>query len=154
MGSTVGKLSEITDEGLFERLATAILRQARPEYSGLLLPGVNAEGKTVKSPLDGIYFVPAADPPHLIAVHHTTCKRDALKAKWLYDPTSVSPRSRRGATKPPGDLIKTANIVAEERMRQPSLRATLILTTNQEPAEDLDRETFAAGKTLGIEVDI
>jgi hypothetical protein len=31
----------------FERLATAILREAEPQYASLLHPGVNKEGKTV-----------------------------------------------------------------------------------------------------------
>jgi hypothetical protein len=52
--TTVKLLSEMSDEGLFERLATAVLREADPRYSALVHPGVNADGKTVKSPLDGI----------------------------------------------------------------------------------------------------
>ena len=43
----------MTDEAAFERLATAILREAQPEYASLLHPGVNSEDKTVKSPVDG-----------------------------------------------------------------------------------------------------
>jgi hypothetical protein len=64
---TVQALAAITDEGLFERLA--ILREANPNYTSLVHPGVNVAGKTVKSPLDGICFVQGADPPHMIAVH-------------------------------------------------------------------------------------
>jgi hypothetical protein len=73
MSDTIRKLSEMTEESAFERLATAILREARPEYSSLLHPGVNSEGKTVKGPVDGIAFVLGAKPCHLIAAHHTTC---------------------------------------------------------------------------------
>jgi hypothetical protein len=72
-------LAEITDEGLFERVATAVLRIAESRCTALSHPGVNAEGKTRKSPLDGIGFVPDADPPHLIAVHHTTTPAASLK---------------------------------------------------------------------------
>ena len=32
-GETVRKLSEITDDAAFERLATAVLREAKPEYA-------------------------------------------------------------------------------------------------------------------------
>lgn len=38
----------------------------------------DAAGKTVKSPLDGFCFVRGANPPHLIAVHHTITARDSL----------------------------------------------------------------------------
>jgi hypothetical protein len=55
--TTIGKLAEMTDQAAFERLATAILLEAEPQYASLLHPGVNEEGKTVKSPVDGIGFV-------------------------------------------------------------------------------------------------
>src|SRR5258708_1681172 len=148
------KLSEMTDEAAFERLAMAILRQARPEYAALLHPGINSASKTVKGPVDGIGFVPGAKPPHMVAAHHTTCKRDDLRKKWLRDPAIVASRKRHRPTMPAGDLIKTAKIVADEKQRNPSLRATLVLTTNQEPPEDLVRETHSAGEAFGLEIDI
>ena len=154
MVTTVQKLSEMTDEAAFERLATAILRHVRTEYAGLLHPGVNSSGKTVKSPVDGIAFVLGAKPPHMIAAHHTTCKRDDLRKKWLHDPATVTPRKGKRPTMPAGDLIKTADIVDSEKKREPTLRATLILTSNQEPSEDLVRDTEAAGRARGFEVDI
>jgi hypothetical protein len=76
---TVSDLANITDAAVFELLATAVLREADADYASLAHPGVNPEGKTVKSPLDGIGYVLAAEPPHIIAVHHTTCKRDDLE---------------------------------------------------------------------------
>jgi hypothetical protein len=153
MSLTVLKLAEITDEGLFERLATAILRK-QPDYASVLHTGVNAEGRTVAAPLDGICFVPGADPPRFIAAHHTTCKRDDLKAKWLHRPATA--KSKRGGktTKPPGDVVKTAEIATEERGRNIRLRVTLVLTTNQEPTVELVRDTIAAGVAAGIEIDI
>jgi hypothetical protein len=84
-GTTEQALASIGDEGLFERLATAILRNASPLYESLAHTGVNAAGKTIKSPLDGICFVYGSDPRHLIAVHHTTTARDGLEGKWLHD---------------------------------------------------------------------
>jgi hypothetical protein len=43
---TTRVLAHITDAGQFERLATAVLRQANPMlYSNLTHPGMNAEGK-------------------------------------------------------------------------------------------------------------
>jgi hypothetical protein len=99
---TVRKLSEITDEGAFEGRATAILREAQPEYASLLHPGINSAGKTVKAPVDGIGFVLGAEPPHMIAAHHTTCKRDDLPKKWLHDPATVTPRKGGRPTMPAG----------------------------------------------------
>lgn len=58
---TAGKLAAMTDQGAFERLATAILREANPVYRLLTHQGVNARGKTVKSPLDGILFIGGAN---------------------------------------------------------------------------------------------
>lgn len=144
----------MTDDAAFERLATAILREAQPEYSSLLHSGVNSEGKTVKAPVDGIGFVMGTNPRHMIAVHHTTSKRKDLKKKWLHDPATVKPRKGRSRTMPAGDLVKTAEIIAAERERDSVLRATLVLTTNREPPEEVVRDTYAAGKSQGIEVDI
>src|SRR5687767_5166973 len=83
---TVRKLADMTDAGAFELLATAVLRQSDLRLRSLSHPGVNADGKTVKSPVDGIAFVPGASPRHLIAVHHTICAAKDLEKKWLYDP--------------------------------------------------------------------
>ncbi len=151
---TAQALSAITDEGLFEQLATAILREAEPLYTFLVHPGVNVDGKTVKSPVDAICWVPGADPPHMIAVHHTITARDELEGKWLHDPALVKSRKATGPTAPPGDLLKTAKIVDEERKRTPSLCATLVLTTNQEPDETLVRTVVAAGMKCKITIDV
>jgi hypothetical protein len=152
-GGTVQALASVTDEGLFERLATAVLREANPLYVSLAHPGVNAEGKTIKAPLDGICFVPSSDPPHLIAVHHTITACAGLERKWLHDPATVKPRKRSRSAAPAGDFVKTAAIVAEERKRVPELRATLVLTTNEEPSEAVVRAVQAAGRAHGIEID-
>ncbi|CAK8717683.1 ATP-binding protein [Candidatus Electronema aureum] len=152
--NTAQILSSMADAGKFELLATAILRAAEPAYRSLAHPGVNADGKTVKSPLDGICFVQGADPPHMIAVHHTIADRDGLEEKWLHDSTTVKPRKGPKPTAPDGDLIKTAKIAAEERTRRPNLRVTLVLTTNKEPREDLIRKVHAVGHDYGLEIDI
>ena len=152
-GTTEQALASIRDEGLFERLATAILRKSSPLYESLTHTGVNLAGKTIKAPLDGICFVSGAKPRHLIAVHHTTTAREGLEAKWLHDPSKVRPRKGRRPKAPPGDLIKTAKIVAEERKRESDLRATLVLTTNEEPSVDVILRVQAAAHAYGIEID-
>ncbi|QSQ24329.1 hypothetical protein JY651_05010 [Pyxidicoccus parkwayensis] len=152
--TTEQALASITDEGLFERLATAILREAKPDYASLAHPGVNVAGKTVKSPLDGICFVQGANPPHMIAVHHTITARDDLEKKWLHDPSKVKPRKGTKPKAPAGDLLKTAELVAQERTRTPNLRATLVLTTNEEPGEELVRDVVAAGSAHAMAIDL
>jgi hypothetical protein len=49
--NTTKRLAEMTDERMFERLATAVLREADAKYAALTDPGVNADGKTVRAPL-------------------------------------------------------------------------------------------------------
>jgi hypothetical protein len=144
--TTIGKLAEMTDQAAFERLATAILREAEPQYAALIHPGVNKEGKTVKSPVDGIGFVRGAHPAHLIVVHHTTCKRDGLEKKWLHIPPRANARRGGRPTAPAGDFIKSLEVIRKERATDPSLEATLVLTTNQEPPEDLVRQVHGFGK--------
>src|SRR5258708_16829304 len=151
---TAKALAAITDEGLFERLAMAILREADPTYRPLAHPGVNVAGKTVKSPLDGICFVQGSDPPHMIAVHHTITAREDLEKKWLHEPSKVKPRKGSQPTAPAGDLIKTAELVVGERSRTPNLRVTLVLTTNEEPGESLVRAVEAAARARRLEIDL
>src|SRR5262249_8622870 len=146
-------LSEITDEALFERLATAILRAANPAYSGLLHPGVNPSGKTIKGPVDGISFVPEADPPHMILVHHTTTARGELSKKWLNNPNADPANGKHGGAAP-GDALKAAAVVESERKRQPTLRATLVLTTNKEPTDQLFRDMHVFGAAFGVAIDV
>jgi hypothetical protein len=151
---TARLLAEMSDEGRFENLATAVLREADKRYASLVHPGVNVEGKTVKAPLDGITFVPGAQPAHLIAVHHTTTKASDLKSKWLHDPATVKPRRGNRPTAPAGDLVKTATIIVEERVRNPGLEVTLVLTTNHEPSVELVRELHDAAKQHAITIDL
>ncbi|MBW4485397.1 MAG: hypothetical protein KME14_22920 [Tildeniella torsiva UHER 1998/13D] len=153
--TTAQALANITDAGLFERLATSVLRAAHPEqYASLAHPGVNVAGKTVKSPLDGICFVQGANLSHMIAVHHTIAARDDLEKKWLHDPSTVKSRKGSKPTAPPGDVIKTARLVTQERIETPDLLVTLALTTNEEPSEELIRKVAAVGRTYDIEIDI
>ncbi|WP_149241657.1 hypothetical protein [Dyadobacter sp. 32] len=153
---TAATLSSISDAGLFERLAASVLRSAEPGlYSNLTQPGINSKGKTVKAPLDAISFVKGSDPPHMVAVHHTICAQKDLRMKWLRSNTKVpTKQSNRKVLAPTGDLIKTIEIVAEERGRTPNLLVTLALTTNEEPPEDVTRDTEAIARKNGIQLDI
>jgi len=152
---TTRMLSQITDAGLFERLAMAVLRQAAPElYGNLTHPGTNPDGKTVKAPIDGIAFVPAESESHMVTAHHTSGSGDDLRKKWLHNPQKTLTRAMKRSAIPAGDIIKTMRVVEEERRRTPGLRVTLALTTNREPPQDLTRDVEAAGKRFGINIDI
>lgn len=158
--TTIQALAAMNDEGLFEQVATAVLREENQWYRALSHPGINTDGKTKKSPVDGICFVPGANPPHCIVAHHTTTQLAKLKEKWLHDPTTTKPRKRSRRSRrissgtAEGDLIKTAREIAEERRRTPNLRATLILTTNRDPGAQLMLEVRAAAAAQNIDVDI
>ena len=152
---TTQKLAEITDEGLFESLATAILRESEPCCMSLVHTGINSDGKTVKSPVDGITFVSGAHPPLMVIVHHTIAKANNLEKKWLHKPALVKLKGKsKIATAPEGDVIKTIKIVQEEKLRTPNLKSLLILTTNQEPNQKLVRDVQTTAIASNIEIKI
>ena len=134
------ELERITDAGLFEALATDVLRMQDPRCRDLLHVGVNTEGRTVKSPSDAIAYISGEDSRRMVAVHHTTCRRQDLRSKWLTGGNS--------------DIQKTLRVFQEQRSQIPELRATLIVTTNREPPEDLIHEVQAEGYRAGLDVEI
>ncbi|MEM7202214.1 MAG: hypothetical protein AAF628_18235 [Planctomycetota bacterium] len=147
------KLAGLTDVGLFERIATAVLR-LDPEYEGLTHTGINPVGKTRKSPVDGLVFT-GESGSRLIIVHHTTAAIDSLEKKWLLDPGAVQRRKRSKSAPPtPGDVVKSLEIIRDERVGCPGLAATLVLATNQEPDEKLVRKVVAAGRQKDVKVDV
>lgn len=150
---TLKALASITDTGLFERLATAVLREANPLYESLIHTGVNDRGQTIKGPLDGVAFISGAEPPHMISVHHTTGDRDKLRKKWLHDPSTVRSKKANAQKSGPGDILKTAEIYKDERIRTPDLVGTLILTITSDPPQDVVRDAEAAARTAGVIID-
>ena len=150
---TLRALSSITDTGLFERLATAVLREANPLYKSLIHTGVNSRGRTIKGPLDGIAFIPGAEPPHMISAHHTTGDRDKLRQKWLHDPSTVRSKKATAQKSGLGDILKTAEIYKDERDRTPGLVGTLILTITSDPPEDVVRDAEVTARAAEITID-
>ena len=138
--TTRSRLAEMTDSGRFERLANAVLREAEPDCRRMAETGVNAEGKTVKAPLDGIVYIDVGGHRRMLAVHHTTCELKSLRRKWLGEPD--------------GDLPKTVGVFAQQRERNPDIQGRLILTTNREPSADLLGEVEAAGHEAGFDVTV
>ena len=154
LGETKRRLAEISDPGKFERLANSVLREAEPGCRGLVASGLNELGRPIAEPVDGIVFVQGSEPPHVIVVQHTTCKRKDLRGKWLRDRNeSESPSDCKMAAKV-GDLIKAAKVVDCLRQELPGLRATLILATNQEPNLKLVGDAEVAGRQKGLEIGI
>lgn len=147
-------LSTITDEGLFESLATDVLRRTVPAYAHLVHTGINASGKTRKAPIDGLAFEPGASPPHLVVAHHTTTSADQLERKWLHDPATVRKRKAGSPDAPQGDVLKSVEVIDRQRAGQPELHATLVLTTNTEPDENLVLNVQALCARHAIDVDI
>ena len=149
--NTLKALSDITDAGLFERLATAVLRESNSLYEPLIHTGTNTSGQTVKSPIDGITFVSGANPPHMICVHHTTGNRDELEKKLLQDSSKI--KSKKNIIYPEGDILKTIKLHKEERLKQTTLKTTLILTFTSEPSQELIRKSQEIATREGIEID-
>jgi hypothetical protein len=150
---TITRLAEITDEGLFERVATAVLR-LEPAYEGIAHTGINADGKTRKSPVDGLLFT-GDNKCRIVVAHHTITAVNGLERKWMLDPSTVK-RRKGGKSAPPapGDAQKSLEIIRKERVGTPDLGATLILATNQEPDEALIRKVVAAGRAENVTVDV
>ncbi len=153
-GATERCIAAMSDPGMFERLATAVLRAADSQCGGLIHTGVNLDGRTVPAPEDGIAFVEGANPRHMIVMHHTTCGRTALKKKWLHGFANAGPSTGGKPSTPPGDLVKATRLFEKQKQQIPNLRATLILTTNKDPDAELVCRVNSLGAKAGLEVRI
>ena len=153
---TIKQLAAITDAAQFERIATSVLRSAKPSlYANLSHQGVNTDGKTVKAPLDNVGWVRINGESMLVAAAHTTAGRDDLDGKWLHDPATVTPRKKNGKpTQPAGDLVKAIGELAKLRVESPGLKATLALTCNREEPMDvrIKAETLAKAADVGLDI--
>jgi hypothetical protein len=153
---TIQKLASITDAAFFERIATSVLRSANPAvYANISHQGVNADGKTVKAPLDNLGWIYANGESTLVAAAHTTASRQTLNNKWLHDPATVTPRKNaKKPTQPAGDLVKAISELEKLRQANPSLKATLALTCNQEEPIDVrvKAETLAASADIHLDI--
>jgi len=98
MAQTAEALAKIPFDR-FERLASAVLRRANPLYERLIHTGMNTDGQTVKSPVDGICPVPGSRPPHFVLFHYTADER--RERKWLHERTP----SGEGSRTPDGELL-------------------------------------------------
>ncbi|MBU0662957.1 MAG: ATP-binding protein [Proteobacteria bacterium] len=135
------KLSDITDEGLFERLAAGVLRIAEPVFHGIAETGTNVRGQTIADPADGILYTTAHDGEKLaIIVHHTITRKPSLRSKWL-NPIE-------------GDVAKAIRLFKFASARVGERKRILILTCSVEPDSALvtDIEAAAAAHELTIQL--
>jgi hypothetical protein len=139
MSASATSLESISDDGVFESLATAVLRRTRQDCASVIHTGVNADGKPVPSPVDGIAIVPGSSPRRFIMLQHTTIARPKLGEKWLGEA---------------GDIAKAIVSISRERERTPHARLTLILTTNRVPSPSLILDVSEKTLAADIEVDI
>ena len=78
---TAKAIEEITDAGDFEILATRVLRQTDEDYQHVEHLGVNADGKTIKGPVDGFCKVPSSSPSIYVTAGFSTDVADKIERK-------------------------------------------------------------------------
>ena len=140
------ELSEMSDSGQFEKIATAILRRANPLYEDAVQTGVNAEGKPITDPVDGFARVRGSDPPHFVFFEYTTTKRSDLESKWLANPDVEESRSK-------GDLIKAAELAEDVRDDVPNAEFTVVLVSNRPLKSNLLQAVQTEADELELSVD-
>lgn len=153
---TVAKLAAITDPAKFERIATSVLRAAKPSlYGNLSHQGVNTDGKTVKAPFDNVGWVRTSEGSMLVAGAHTTAAREDLEKKWLHDPSTVIPRKKGSKpTQPAGDLVKAIEEIDKLRKQNPGLKATLALSCNREEPTEVRVKVEMLAEAHDVSLDV
>lgn len=144
---TLDKLARI-EESDFETLIALYLRRRDPKLKGLIQTGINAEGKSIKCPVDGIVYVPGVRPL-IVNVAVTVYELPGLRRKWLGGP--------QGKKFEPGDIKKAEEEFAKwqhENVREAVRK--LYLATNR-PLENNTRLYLDAVErctAAGIEVEV
>lgn len=136
-GDSHQMLEAISDPALFERIATAVLRRQGKLSENIVHVGVNADGKTVRSPVDGMAV--DRDGTHLILHQHSITDRSSLRGKWLGED---------------GDVEKAMALLQKERLRNSEINLTLYLTTNRVPRHDLVLDLHDVARQRGFTVHI
>jgi len=154
--NTTQALAEITDAGLFEKIATSVLRYAEPEiYGNVSHQGVNPQGKTVKAPLDNVGWHHTEVDETIVCIAHTTTSKSDLEKKWLRDLDKVKPRKQEGnPTGADGDLVKAIKEINEIRRTHPNIKARLALAINCEESQELRTQVQILASNHDIELDI
>lgn len=150
--TTRERLAAMTDSGQFECLAIAALRKLDPDCAAVIHHGANAEGKTVKAPVDAWCLVPRSDPPRFVYIAATANKANGLSDKWVFDHRTYA-GSKTKSEADDGDVLKAAR-AAEQRRGQrifSTAQFRLILATNQIVGSDLQASVYGLSKELGFD---
>lgn len=132
-------VAEIKSPDAFETLATSVLRAACPAYNAIIHVGTNVDGRTVRSPVDGIDLRLHRGSRRLLLIQHTITAKQGLRRKWL------APED--------GDLAKAKAIADAERERGAVREVTLVLCSSMDPDQELVREVNAvAGDDLAVDI--
>jgi hypothetical protein len=149
--TTAQAIEGITDAGNFEILATRALRLIDNDCQNLEHLGVNAEGKTIKNPVDGFCMVPGAEPARFVMAAFATDVVEKLERKWIFD-HSQAPRAKKAKAADDGDLLKAGRRVESLRESYPDASFVVWLCTNKQPNDDLMEKVLKKAKQLGIDV--
>jgi len=141
------ELSEMSDAGRFERVATEVLRWSDHKHESVIQTGINTEGKPIRDPVDGFGQIPDAEPPHYVYLEFTTTQKSGLERKWLANPGP-------GSDQPKGDLIKAAEEAESIREYTPDAEFTIALVSNRVLDSELLRGVCGTVSALDVSVDV
>ena len=148
--TTAKAIEAMSDAGAFEILATRVLRQTDPDYARIEHLGVNADGKTIKNPLDGFCKIPGSNPPRYVMAAFSTDVVKKIERKLLFDHRQSEGTKYKDADD--GDLIKAARKATAIRNTDCSAEFIFTFCTNKQPDDEVMQAGYAAGESLGIEV--
>ncbi|MCC9605261.1 hypothetical protein LOC68_23845 [Blastopirellula sp. JC732] len=148
--TTANAIEAMTDAGEFEILATRVLRHIDADYARVEHLGVNADGKTVKNPIDGFTKVPSTKPSRFVMAAFSTDQTDNIEKKLLFDHTLSSGKSYKPSDD--GDLIKASRRGRSIRHAEPDAELVFTFCTNKQPNDAIMQRAYEVGRQLGIEV--
>jgi hypothetical protein len=143
--SLESRISEMSDTGQFENLATEILRESDHKYESVIQTGVNLEGKPIPDPVDGLGRVPDTDPPHYVFLEFTTRQKSGLERKWLASPDGNGEK---------GDLIKAVEQADKIREVNPAAEFTAVLVSNRVIESEFVGDVWGIADNFDISIDI
>ncbi|MEH2005204.1 ATP-binding protein [Nostoc sp.] len=158
--NTAERLEAINTPGKFELLVTSILRKDNKDYKAIVHTGINAQGDTIKSPVDGFCRVPGSIPPRYLLIAHTITKRDDLEKKWLHNHTTVKSIKKNRKNNPSesddGDLLKACREAEVIRTKFTDAEFTVILVTNKHLPKGIEllNKVYEKAAELHVDVDI
>ena len=142
---TEAALQSIND-GVLESLAAHCIEWQRPELRGLIQTGINADGKSVPDPVDGIRIVSLNrnGRRELVLVAATATEQSELSRKWFGEtPLTKDGKARRGRPKI-GDIEKAHSRWQKEKADE-ELGAVLWLATNRRIDSELVQKVSRRG---------